>query len=243
MADPTSTDTVVVAAQSGQPADSAASSPEVAPTIKVTRAKATTSDVPRRRARASAARSAAADSAGTVETTGPAPAHEPASITTLDSTARPASVEIFQGGADSVAGDSVSITQGGASVVNARSVEIHQGGIANAHADDITVRLGGVALARAERLSVEMGGVGVALAREAQLTQGMARTVIAQDVRVDQGLIGTAFAGKVTFEKQAGVFLLLAGKTEGPVKALMDWRGALAFGAAFGLLVGLLRRR
>jgi hypothetical protein len=71
----------------------------------------------------------------------------------------------------------------------------------------------------------------------------MARTVIAQDVRVDQGLIGTAFAGRVTFERPAGVFLLLAGRTEGPVKALMDWRGALAFGAAFGLLVGLLRRR
>jgi hypothetical protein len=85
--------------------------------------------------------------------------------------------------------------------------------------------------------------VGVALAREAHVTQGMARTVVAQDVRVDQGLIGTAFAGKVTFEKPSGVFLLLAGKTEGPVKAVMDWRGALAFGAAFGLLVGVLRRR
>jgi hypothetical protein len=60
---------------------------------------------------------------------------------------------------------------------------------------------------------------------------------------VDQGLVGTAIAGKVTFEKQAGVFLLVAGKTEGPVRALLDWRGALAFGAVFGLFVGLLRRR
>jgi hypothetical protein len=88
-----------------------------------------------------------------------------------------------------------------------------------------------------------MGGLGIAFAREAQLTQGGARTVIAQDVRVDQGLIGTAFAGKVTFERPSGVFLLLAGRTEGPVKALLDWRGALAFGAAMGAIVGLLRRR
>jgi hypothetical protein len=231
MADPTSTKAAGESAKGGQTKDPAASSPELAPVMKVTRAKATTSDVP-------SGPSAKTEKPGTPEST-----TELTSAAKLDAPARPSTVEIFQGGADSVAGDSVSITQGGASVVNARSVEIHQGGIANAHADDISVRMGGVALARADRLSVEMGGVGVALAREAQLTQGMARTVIAQDVRVDQGLIGTAFAGKVTFEKQAGVFLLLAGKTEGPVKALMDWRGALAFGAAFGLLVGLLRRR
>ena len=234
MADPTTSETT----------GEEISSPEPASLAKVTRARATTSDVPRRIAQPKADKAAkAVDKADKAAMNNKAvPAPEPRAMTTLEA-ARPANVEIFQGGADSVAGDSVSITQGGASVVNARSVEIHQGGIANAQADDITVRLGGVALARADRLSVEMGGVGVALAREAHMTQGMARTVIAQDVRVDQGLIGTAFAGKVTFEKQSGVFLLLAGKTEGPVKALMDWRGALAFGAAFGLLVGLLRRR
>lgn len=234
MADPTPTETTGDA-RSGGPnvdgrtgaatTDPAASSPELAPVLKVTRAKATTSDVPRQAARAGSENA------------------DRAVVTASEASTRPASVEILQGGADSVAGDAVSITQGGASVVNARNVEVHQGGIANAKADDISVRMGGIALARADRLSVEMGAVGLALAREAQVTQGMARTVIAQDVRVDQGLIGTAFAGRVTFERPAGVFLLLAGRTEGPVKALMDWRGALAFGAAFGLLVGLLRRR
>jgi hypothetical protein len=103
--------------------------------------------------------------------------------------------------------------------------------------------MGGVALARADRVSVEMGGIALSLARESHVTQGVARTILAQDVRVDQGLVGTAFAGKVTFEQPSGVLLLIAGKTEGPVKALMDWKGALAFGAVFGALVGLLRRR
>jgi hypothetical protein len=229
MADPTPTEPNGGDAKRGRKgaatSDPAASSPELAPVMKVSRAKATTSDVPRRTARAGS------------ETADRVVAKAP------DGSSRPANVAIHQGGADSVAGDAVSITQGGASVVNARNVEIHQGGIANARADDISVRMGGIALARADRLSVEMGGVGLALAREAQVTQGMARTVIAQDVRIDQGLVGTAFAGRVTFEQPAGVFLLLAGRTEGPVKALLDWRGALAFGAAFGLLVGLLRRR
>jgi hypothetical protein len=194
------------------------SSPELAPAPKVTRARATASGVPRQ----------------------PAAPRVTAVTVAPD---RPANVSIYQGGADSVAGDAVTITQGGASIVNARTVDVRQGGIANAQAEDIHVSMGGVALARADRVSVEMGGLGIAFAREAQLTQGGARTVIAQDVRVDQGLIGTAFAGKVTFERPSGVFLLLAGRTEGPVKALLDWRGALAFGAAMGAIVGLLRRR
>lgn len=233
MADPTTTELSNAANSSSRSADPAASSPELAPVMKTTRTKATTSGV-RADTPAAPAKSAGAAADGTSK-----------SATSIESNpvARPANVEIYQGGADSVAGDSVSITQGGASVVNARSVEIHQGGIGNAHADEINVRMGGVALARADRVSVEMGGVGLSLAREATLTQGGARTIIAQDVHVDQGLVGTAFAGKVSFAQPSGVFLLIAGRTEGPVKAAMDWRGALAFGAVFGLVVGLLRRR
>ena len=198
-----------------------ASSPVLEPVTKVTRARATTSDVPRR---------ASSDAAR--RTMRPKPA-----------AARPAAVEIYQGGADSIEGDTVTITQGGASVVNARSVQIRQGGIANAQAQDITVSMGGVALARADRVSVEMGGLGIAFAREAHLTQGGARSIIAQEVRVDQSLVGTALAGRVSFARPSGVFLLIAGRVEGPVKTLFDWRGAIAFGAAFGLVVGIIRRR
>jgi len=224
MADPITTKPAGIETENGKAIDPAASSPELAPVMKGARAKATTtvaSKSPSRTTRNELA--------------------SPRAIESVSS--RPANVEIYQGGAESVSGDSVSITQGGASVVTATSVEVHQGGIARAQADDINVRMGGVALARADRVSVEMGGIALSLAREAHVTQGVARTILAQDVRVDQGLVGTAFAGKVTFEQPSGVFLLIAGKTEGPVKALLDWRGALAFGAIFGLLLGLLRRR
>jgi hypothetical protein len=127
--------------------------------------------------------------------------------------------------------------------VTAGSVQIRQGGIANAQAADIKVSMGGVALARADRVSVEMGGMGISFAREAHLTQGAARSVIAQDVHVDQSLVGTALAGRVTFERPSGIFLLIAGRVDGPVQALLDWRGAIAFGAMFGLVAGLIRRR
>jgi hypothetical protein len=221
--------------ESGEPANAAP-----APVTKVSRARATTSDVPRKVS--STRPAAAADKPGSA-TAKPTPAVAVAPVSTTDVAARPANVQIHQGGADSVSGDTVQITQGGASVVTATNVEIRQGGVGNAHADDIHVSLGGVGLARADRVSVEMGAIGLALAREARVTQGMARTIVAQDVRVDQGLVGTALVGRATFERPSAVFLLLAGRTEGPIRALLDWRGALAFGAAFGLLVGLIRRR
>jgi hypothetical protein len=229
MADPTHSDKAAKSHAAEAPSADGSGN-DLAPVAKVTRAQAKTSDVPTVDVAAKvdppASKGAASKAA--------APAEAPA---------RPARVEIHQGGADSVAGDSVSITQGGASVVNARSVEVRQGGIANAQADDITVTMGGIALARADRISVDMGGLGIGFAREVQVTQGLARSVVAQDIRIDQGLVGTALAGRVTFERQSGVLLLIAGRVEGPVKAVFDWRGALAFGAAFGLLVGLIRRR
>ena len=56
-------------------------------------------------------------------------------------------------------------------------------------------------------------------------------------------LIGTLITGRATVKRTTGVFLLVAGRVDGPVKAVLDWRGGLAFGAAFGLFWALLRRR
>ena len=213
---------------SDEPNDVTAASPELAPLAKITRARATTSEAPKPRPKAATSRSELT-TAGVSSENG--------------ASGRPANVSIYQGGADQVQGDSVSITQGGATNVEAGRVEVRQGGIANARADEIKVTMGGVGLARADRVNVEMGGLGISFSREAHVTQGVARSVIAQDVRVEQGLVGTAIAGHVTFEHPSPVFLLVAGRTDGAVRAMFDWRGALAFGALFGIVVGVLRRR
>lgn len=218
--------------------DSTQTSQELAPVMKTTRPRAVTSDVPRRAARPKP--ESAAPSMAVAAPVGDPPAAQPA---VSNRSPRPANVSIVQGGADRVDGDVVSISQGGATTVTAGGVTIRQGGIVNAQADDISVSMGGVVLARGERVSVEMGGLGLAFAREAHLTQGAVRSVIAKDVQVDQSLVGTALAGRVRFERPSAIFLLIAGRVEGPVKAMLDWKGAIAFGAAFGAVVGLLRRR
>ena len=125
----------------------------------------------------------------------------------------------------------------------AEHVDVQQGGIMRLDAQDVAVNMGGIGLARGDRVSVELGGLGLGLARELRLTQGAARTVLAREAHVDQGLIGTVIAGQARFERNTGMLILIAGRVEGNVRTLLDWRGALAFGAAIGVALGLLRRR
>ena len=102
---------------------------------------------------------------------------------------------------------------------------------------------GAIGLARGERVSVELGALGVGLGRDVRLTQGIARNLLGGNVRVEQAAVGAVAAGRVTIERTTAVGILLAGRVDGSVRPFLDWRGALAFGAAFGLLLGILRRR
>jgi len=56
------------------------------------------------------------------------------------------------------------------------------------------------------------------------------------------GKIGDV-ANNVQSTKTTGVLFLVARKVEGDVRTLLDWRGAIAFGTALGVVVSLLRGR
>ena len=152
-------------------------------------------------------------------------------------------VEIAPAASRNVEGEVLVVRQGGVNVADARQIDIRQGGIGRARADDIAVSQGGIGMARAERVSVELGGVGLAVGNEVRVTQGMAGTVLARDATIEQGGARTIIANHVHLERNVGVFMLLARNVEGNVRTVLDWRGAIAFGAAFGLVVGLVRRR
>jgi hypothetical protein len=226
--------------------DPTAADPTPTEPTKVTRARARTSDVPKQPPRPKAARKVAPALVDAGETPLPA-APTGDSIPIHHESVRAGYVEIQQGGVDHVEADRVSVSQGGITSVDAQQVDVQMGGIVHVHADEATVRLGGVVLARADHLTVERGGIGAALAREVNIRQAWARSIIAQDARIDQGMVGTMLTGRATFERPSAVLMLIAGRVDGPVRAILDWRGALAFGAAFGLVSavvrGLVRRR
>ena len=153
-------------------------------------------------------------------------------------------VELVESGADHVrVAGSMSIRQGGVNIAEAGQIDVHQGGISRAQADDIAVTQGGIGLARGNRVSVDMGAVGLALGGEVRVTQGYARSILARDVRIEQAGARTIIAGTARFERNSGTLMLIAGRVEGNVRTVLDWRGALAFGAALGLVMGLFRLR
>jgi hypothetical protein len=151
-------------------------------------------------------------------------------------------LELVEQGARDVIVESLSIRQGGVNIARADTIDIRQGGITRAEAKDVSVVQGGIAVARADTVSVGMGAIGLAVGGNVDVSRGFARTVIARNVHIEQAGARAVIASKATFERSSGALIVIAANAEGNVRTLLDWRGALAFGAAFGVLVGLVRR-
>jgi hypothetical protein len=225
-----------------------------ASTPKVTRARVKTSGAASGGRAKSTAKSGSASKtvakAGSTSTPALAPATKlvPVPMATSDAgggesqSVRADRVEITQGGADHVEATSVSITQGGIGNAEARTIDVHKGGIGRADATDIAVSAGGIGFAQGERVSVEMGALGVAIGDDVRVIQSVSSYVMARgDATVDQSFVNTLIADKVTLRQPSAVVLLIARQVDGSVRPLLDWRGALAAGAAAGLVMGLLR--
>ncbi|MGH2511514.1 MAG: hypothetical protein ACRDGQ_02380 [Candidatus Limnocylindrales bacterium] len=124
-----------------------------------------------------------------------------------------------------------------------QELTIQQGGLGALNATNVAVTQGGVGAVRAERLAVELGGVGAAMTNQFEIRQGLVGAVIARDARFEQAGVRNLIANHVQFGPNSGAGLVLAARVEGDVQTLVDWRGALAFGVAAGLVAGLLRIR
>jgi hypothetical protein len=114
-------------------------------------------------------------------------------------------------------------------MVQAERVEINQGGAMAIVAHDASVHMGGSVITAATNLTVDKGGSQWLVAGEARVQHGGAGIVVTQNAQLVDTKVG----------------ILLAGKVEGNVQALMDTEGALRFGAGLGATLGialLLRR-
>lgn len=143
---------------------------------------------------------------------------------------------------DEVGADRLTLVRSSVAEANARTVDVRQGAIGRLDAEEVFVSQGAIGAARGDRVGVELGALGAGLAGELRITQGAAGTVIARSATVEQSFVRTMIAGEVHAARPMGVFVLLAGRVNGDVRPVLDWRGALAFGAVTGLLIGLLRR-
>jgi hypothetical protein len=84
--------------------------------------------------------------------------------------------------------------------------------------------------------------MGAAIGAENRVVQSMANIVAGGESTVDQSLVGALLGGRVTLRQPSAIGILIAGRVEGTVRPILDWRGALAAGIAIGLISRILRR-
>lgn len=125
--------------------------------------------------------------------------------------------------------------------LDAERVELHRSAVGRIEATHVGVTQGAIGAARAESVTVEQGAVGAALAGRVEVSRGYARSILARQVQLDRAMARVVIAADVR-TNQSVVMFLVARKVAGDVRVLFDWRGALAFGAAAGLVIALLRR-
>jgi hypothetical protein len=119
--------------------------------------------------------------------------------------------------------------------------DLRRGAIGALEAGDVTMIQGAIGAARADHVTLTQGAIGAAMAGEMSASQAVVGSVMAGDVRIEQSFVRTLVARDVRFDGRAGVAFLLAQHVEGDIKVLFDWRGALAFGAAAGLVSAIVR--
>lgn len=98
--------------------------------------------------------------------------------------------------------------------LTAERAEINQGAIAHAQVQDLAVRQGAVALVESSA-----------------------------HVRLEQSAVGAVVGDEVEIAAGSVALVVVAREVHGDVRPVIDWRGALAFGVALGLVRLLLGGR
>jgi hypothetical protein len=132
------------------------------------------------------------------------------------------------------------VVEDGTSVA-AERVDLRQSAVGRIDASQVSINQGAVGAVRAERLVVERGAVGAALGEQIDVRQGYSRSIVARQVQLDRSAARVVIAADVQ-TSQTAVMFLVARKVAGDVRVLFDWRGALAFGAAAGVVMALVSR-
>ena len=132
-------------------------------------------------------------------------------------------------------------TTGGVDAVEVGHLAFERGAIGGVRATDVTARLAVVGGIAANQVSVERGVVSGMVAREVTVEQGMVRGVLAQNVHLQNALVRSVVANRVEAGPSTAILVSVARSIDGEAKVLLDWRGGLAFGAALGAFLLLIR--
>jgi hypothetical protein len=74
------------------------------------------------------------------------------------------------------------------------------------------------------------------------MSQSAARTIVAREAHLEQSASQLVIAEQVHMERGSNALIVITRRVNGEVRALLDWRGAVAFGVAVGVVLSIFRR-
>ncbi len=138
------------------------------------------------------------------------------------------------------------IKQSSVRAVEGGHIEMQQVGALSIDGERVEVTQGAAGILRGNDVSLNQGISAVTVGNNTALNFSFSPMVISKGEAVaNKSAVGVMAAMNIKTENSASV-LMIANKVEGNVTTLFDWRGALALGAVFGGVWGLLsifRRR
>lgn len=134
--------------------------------------------------------------------------------------------ELLRADAGDVHATTVSMDRSGAEAITAERVTMDRSGAKSLEARSAQLTNSGVVVLKSERAVLQGGSAVIVSAAEARLVKSAAVAVV---------------AGKTTVEGELKA-LLHVGSSDGCLRPVFDGKGAVGFGAAFGLVVLLLGR-
>lgn len=124
-----------------------------------------------------------------------------------------------------VEGGHIELQQVGALSIDGEKVEVTQGAAALLRGNDISLNQSISAVTAGEDVSINFSFTPVSISRE--------------QTSANRSAVGVMAAKEIKAESSSA-FLMVANKVDGNVTTLLDWRSALALGAVFGGVWGLL---
>jgi hypothetical protein len=129
---------------------------------------------------------------------------------------------------------------GSASSVPDLTVDL--GALGAVQAGEVVVSKGAVGAARADRIWVDLGVVGAAAAREQRVSTAAVGLALAQEAHFEQTVVRSVLAQRVTLGRGSAAAVVVALRSDGPGRPLLDWRGGLAGGLVLALAWLVVRR-
>jgi hypothetical protein len=134
-------------------------------------------------------------------------------------------VNIKQSTIRAVEGGHIELQQVGALSIDGEKVEVTQGASAILRGNDISINQSISAITAADNVSINFSFSPMSISRE--------------QTTVNRSAVGF-MAGRDIKSEDTSAFLVLAKKIDGNVTTLLDWHSALALGAVFGGIWGLI---